>query len=53
MRKGQRYGTILIDLERGRVLDLLPGRDGAALQAWLKEPPGVEVITRDRWAAFA
>jgi len=53
MRKGQRYGTIIIDLERGRVLELLPGRDGAALKAWLKEHPGVEVITRDRWAAFA
>src|SRR5205085_295546 len=33
MRKGQRYGTILVDLERGRVIDLLPGRDGAALKA--------------------
>jgi len=52
LRRGQRYGTILIDLERGRVLDLLPGRDGEALKAWLKEHPGVEVITRDRWAAF-
>jgi len=39
IRKGQRYGTILIDLERGRVLDLLPGRDGAALTAWLKSHP--------------
>ena len=53
IRKGQRYGTIVIDLERGRVLDLLPGRDGEALKTWLKEHPGVEVITRDRWAAFA
>jgi transposase len=53
IRKGQRYGTILIDLERGRVLDLLPGRDGTALQAWLQEHPGVELLTRDRWAAFA
>ena len=53
IRKGQRYGTIVIDLERGRVLDLLPGRDGEALKAWLREHPGVELITRDRWAAFA
>lgn len=53
IRKGQRYGTILIDLERGQVLDLLPGRDGAALEAWLKTHPGVELITRDRWAAYA
>jgi transposase len=52
-KKGQRYGTILIDLEKHRVIDLLPGRDGEALKAWLKEHPGVEVITRDRWAAFA
>jgi transposase len=53
LRKGQRYGTILIDLERGRVIDLLHGRDGAALKAWLKEHPRVEVIARDRGAAFA
>jgi transposase len=53
IRKGQRYGTILIDLERSRVLDLLPGRDGAALKTWLKDHPGVAVITRDRWAPFA
>ena len=53
LRKGQVYGTILIDLERGRVIDLLDGRDGAALEAWLKNHPGVEVITRDRWAAYA
>jgi transposase len=53
MRKGHRYGTILIDLERGRVIDLLPGRDGVALKAWLLDHPSVELITRDRWAAFA
>lgn len=52
-KKGQRYGTIIIDLEKHCVIDLLPGRDGEALKAWLKEHPGVEVITRDRWAAFA
>lgn len=53
LRKGRVYGTILIDLERGRVIDLLPGRDGTAVEGWLKAHPGVEVITRDRWAAYA
>ncbi len=53
LRKGQVYGTAVIDLERGRVVDLLDGRDGAAVEAWLKAHPGVEVITRDRWVAYA
>lgn len=53
LRKGHCYGTILIDLERGRVIDLLSGRDGEAVKAWLKEHPGVEVISRDRWASYA
>jgi transposase len=52
-RKGQHYGTIVIDLERRRVIDILPGRDGVELKKWLEEHPGVEVVTRDRWAAFA
>jgi transposase len=52
IRKGQSYGTILIDLERRCVIDILPGRDGEALKVWLKENPQVKVITRDRWAAY-
>lgn len=51
-RKGHTYGTILIDLERGTVIDLLPGRDGEALKAWLSANPQVEVISRDRWPAY-
>jgi transposase len=52
IRKGHTYGTILIDLERGTVIDLFPGRDGEALKAWLAAHPQVEVITRDRWPAY-
>ena len=51
-RKGQSYGTILIDLERRRVIDILPGRDGEALKQWLAAHPQIEVITRDRWPAY-
>ena len=47
-RKGNAYGTILVDLERLRVVDLLPECSQESLAAWLRRHPGVEVATRDR-----
>lgn len=47
-RKGQSYGTILVDLEKHEVVDLLEDRSAESLSNWLKEHPGVEFITRDR-----
>ena len=47
-RRGARYGTILVDLERRRVVDLLPERSQESLVAWLERHPGVETATRDR-----
>jgi transposase len=47
-RRGQRYGTILCDLERRCPVDLLPERSAEALCQWLRDHPEVEIITRDR-----
>ena len=52
-KRGQTYGTIVCDLERGRVLDLLPDREASTVSAWLKRHPGVAVIARDRATVFA
>ena len=50
--KGQRYGSIICDLERRCTIDLLPDREGGTVVAWLAAHPGVEIVCRDRGGGF-
>ncbi|MDQ3567084.1 MAG: ISL3 family transposase, partial [Actinomycetota bacterium] len=47
-RKGNASGTILVDLERHRVVDLFEGHSAGSIARWLGQHPGVEVVGRDR-----
>jgi transposase len=52
-RRRRRYGTILCDLERRRVVDLLPDRNPAAAKAWLRAHPEIGFVARGRSGGFA
>ena len=51
-RKGHRYGTVICDLERRRIIDVLPDREAATIQTWLAARPSIEIIARDRGGGY-
>jgi len=51
-KKGHRYGTIICDLERHQVIDILPDRESGTVEAWLAERPGIKVVSRDRGGGY-
>jgi transposase len=52
-RKGSAYGTIIVDLERRKVVDVLKARSVEATANWLKQRPELELVSRDRCGLYA
>ena len=51
-RRNHRYGTIVCDLERRRIVALLPDREMATVQAWLADRPCIKIVSRDRGGGY-
>lgn len=51
-RKGMNYGTIIVNAETGRPIDLLDSRDSSDVVEWLSHHKEIKYITRDRAAAY-
>jgi transposase len=53
LRRSDCYGTILVNLETSRPLDLLPDRTAEAVLPWLERHQEIDVVSRDRASAYA
>ncbi|MCK1400334.1 ISL3 family transposase, partial [Bradyrhizobium sp. 39] len=51
-RRNHRYGTIVCDLERRRIVTLLPDRETATVRAWLSKHPAINIVSRDRGGGY-
>ncbi|RZK14010.1 MAG: hypothetical protein EOO43_16995 [Flavobacterium sp.] len=52
MKKGKTYGTVIVDLEKKEVVDLLPDRESGTLAKWLKKHPEIKTVSRDRYGPY-
>jgi transposase len=53
LRRGRTYGTVLVDLRRHKVLDLLPDRKAETAKAWIQAHSEIKLVSRDRGGDYA
>jgi transposase len=52
-RKRYRYGTVMVNAETGRIIDMLESRESADVTAWLAIFPNIEVVSLDGSTTYA
>jgi transposase len=53
LRRGRNYGTVLVDLQRHQVIDLLSDRKAETAKAWIRAHPEIKLVSRDRAGDYA
>ncbi len=51
-KRGQRYGTLVCDLQQRRIIDVLPDRETGTIETWLAAHPEITVVSRDRGGGY-
>jgi len=51
-RRGKRFGSILVNLQTHKIVDLLPDREAESVKRWLARHPEVDVVSRDRGGCY-
>ncbi len=52
-RRGRKFGSILVDMQSHKVIDLLPDRKAETAKAWMKGHPEIKLVSRDRGGDYA
>lgn len=53
LKKRQRYGTIMVDFDTGRIVDMIETRETEAVAEWLSMFPNIQFVSRDGSQAYA
>jgi len=53
IKKREKYGTIMIDIETRTVVDMIESRKKEEVSEWLKTYPNVRIVSRDGSITYA
>ena len=53
LKRRLRYGTIMVDIETGRTIDIFESRESGDIAQWLSTYPNIEVVSRDGSTEYA
>jgi len=53
LKKRQRYGTVMVNVENHKIVDMIESREAEDVQRWLSEYPNIRIVSRDGSQQYA